>query len=124
MNGGGRVETSAPALTSRCGYGCEMTAKRLLVTSFLATSGGTCIAYTLDGGMACGVRIVYSIASLGGRCFSRTKLGGQIGIGFGDRGDSGAVELCLRRLGQKVDGVLSGEHAALGKHGFVNLVEA
>ena len=101
-----------------------MAAKWLLVVSFFATSSGTCIAYALDGGMACSVRIVHSIASLGGRCFGRTKLDGQIGVGFGDRGDSGAVELCLRGLGQKVDGVLSGEHAALGKHGFVNLVEA
>ena len=51
MSGGGRVETSAPALISRCGYDCEMAANRLLAALLLAASGGTCIVDALDRGI-------------------------------------------------------------------------
>ena len=64
------------------------------------------------------------VASLGGRRLGRAQLGGQIGVGFGDRGNRGAVELLLRGLGQKVDSILGGHHGALCQHGLVDLVEA
>ena len=71
MSGGGRVETSAPALTSRCGYGCEMVAIRLLVVLLLVTSGGTSFVDALDRGMAGGAGVVHGVAGLGGRCLGR-----------------------------------------------------
>lgn len=78
-----------------------MVVDRLLVVLLLAASGGTCIMDALDGGMARRAGIMDSIASLGGRGLGRAQLGGQVGVGFGDRGDRGAVELLLGGLGQK-----------------------
>lgn len=101
MSGGGRVETSAPALTSRCGYDCEMPANRLLVVLLLAACSSACVVDALDRGMASRSGIMDGVASLGGRRLGRAQLGGQIGVGFGDRGNRGAVELLLRGLGQK-----------------------
>lgn len=62
------------------------------------------IVNALDGGMAGGAGVVHGVAGLGGRCLGRAQLGCQVGIGLGNRGDRGAVELFLRGLGQKVDG--------------------
>ena len=78
----------------------------------------------LDRGMASRSGIMDGVASLGGRRLGRAQLGGQIGVGFGDRGNRGAVELLLRGLGQKVDSILGGHHGALCQHGLVDLVEA
>ena len=74
--------------------------------------------------MAGGAGIVHGVARLSGRCLGRAQFGGQVGVGFGNRGDRGAVELFLRGLGQKVDGILGGYHGALGQYRLVNLVEA
>ena len=71
MSGSGRVETSAPALTSRCGYGCEMVAIRLLVVLLFVTSGGASFVDALDRGMASRAGVVHGIAGLGGRCLGR-----------------------------------------------------
>lgn len=90
----------------------------------LVASSGTGIVNALDGGMTGRAGIVYGVAGLGSRCLGRAQLCGQVGIGLGDRGDRGAVELFLRGLGQKVDGILGGNHGALGKNGLVDLVEA
>ena len=90
MSGGGRVETSAPALTSRCGYDCEMPANRLLVVLLLAACSSACVVDALDRGMASRSGIMDGVASLGGRRLGRAQLGGQIGVGFGDRGNRGA----------------------------------
>lgn len=78
-----------------------MAANRLLAALLLAASGGTCIVDALDRGMACRAGVMDGVASLGGRCLGRAQLGGQVGVGFGDRGDRGAVELLLCGLGQK-----------------------
>ena len=74
--------------------------------------------------MAGGAGVVHGVAGLGGRCLGGAQLGCQVGIGLGNRGDRGAVELFLRGLGQKVDGILSGYHGALGEHALVDLIEA
>ena len=87
-------------------------------------SSGTGIVNALDGGMAGGAGVVHGVAGLGGRCLGRAQLGCQVGIGLGNRGDCGAVELLLCGLGQKVDGILSGYHGALGERALVDLVEA
>ena len=90
----------------------------------LVASGGTGIVNALDGGMAGGTGVVHGVAGLCGCCLGRAQFGGQVGIGLGNRGDRGAVELFLRGLGQKVDGILSGYHGALGEHALVDLIEA
>jgi len=101
-----------------------MVVDRLLVVLLLAASGGTCIMDALDGGMARRAGIVHGVAGLGGRGLGRAQFGCQVGIGLGDRGNRGAVELFLCGLGQKVDGILGGHHGALGQYRLVNLVEA
>ena len=99
-------------------------ARRLLVALLLAASGSSRIMDALDCGMAGGAGIVHGVARLSGRCLGRAQFGGQIGVGFGNCGDRGAVELLLRGLGQKVDGLLGGYHGTLGQYRLVNVVEA
>ena len=74
--------------------------------------------------MAGGASIVHGVARLSGSRLGRAQPGGQVGVGLGNRGDRGAVELLLRGLGQKVDGILGGHHGTLGQYGLVNLVKA
>ena len=90
----------------------------------LVASGSPRIVDALDCSMAGGASIVHGVARLSGRGLGRAQLGGQVGVGLGNRGDRGAVELLLRGLGQKVDSILGGHHGALCQHGLVNLVEA
>ena len=87
-------------------------------------SGSPRIVDALDCSMAGGASIVHGVARLSGRGLGRAQLGGQVGVGFGDRGNRGAVELLLRGLGQKVDSILGGHHGALCQHSLVDLVEA
>ena len=70
------------------------------------------------------VGIVDGLACGGGGTRGGTQLVGELGVAFGNVGDYGAVKFGLRGFGQKVDGILGAEHAALGEHGFVNLVKA
>lgn len=67
----------------------------------IVASGGTGIVDALDCGMAGGAGVVHGVAGLGGRCLGGAQLGCRVGIGLGNRGDRGAVELFLRGLGQK-----------------------
>ena len=80
MSGGGRVETSAPALTSRCGYDCEMPANRLLVVLLLAACSSACVVDALDRGMASRSGIMDGVASLGGRRLAERSLAAKSGL--------------------------------------------
>lgn len=78
-----------------------MVVDRLLVVLLLAAGGGASVVDALDCGVSGGAGIVHGVAGLGGRGLGRAQFGCQVGIGLGDRGNRGAVELFLCGLGQK-----------------------